>query len=126
MLVEFAPSLHDQLGGGRGGGRADIGYEIRDREIRLMANSGNYRDRTCDNRASYSLFVEGPQVFDRAAAANEQNHIRSLLPAEVAECFDNLPRSVNSLDLHWIKREMHVRKTTHEDADHIANRRACR
>ncbi len=65
----------DELGGGRGRGRAEIGDEIGDGEIGFVADGGDDRHFGCANGAGDGLFVEGPQIFERAAAASEDDDV---------------------------------------------------
>ena len=65
--------LRAQLGRLGRRGRADVGNEVGNREIDLVANAGYQRQRVVDDRACQRLVVEAPQVFERTAAAHQQH-----------------------------------------------------
>ncbi len=69
---------HDQFGRGARRRRAQIGDEIRDREIDFVADRAHDRNRRMENGAGHDLFVELPQVFDAAAAARHDHEIERL------------------------------------------------
>src|SRR5262249_15521065 len=52
-----------------------IGNEVGNREVRLMADTANHRDRTSRQRARDDLLVEGPEVFYGAATATQDQQI---------------------------------------------------
>src|SRR5215510_14057582 len=67
----FTAVRDDQFGGARGGGRAQIRDEVRDREIDFMADTAHERDRASGNGPSDDFFIEWPQIFEGTAAARE-------------------------------------------------------
>src|SRR5260370_38837205 len=62
---------HDQLGGGAGCLRAQIGAEIADRKIDLVPTRGNNRHSNIGNRARDNFLIELPQIFHAAPAARD-------------------------------------------------------
>ena len=52
-----------------------VGNEIGDREIGFVADAADDRDRAGGDRARHAFVVERPQVFERAAAAREDQHV---------------------------------------------------
>ena len=65
----------DELGGGRGRRRTQVGGEIGDGEIDLVADAADDGNRGCDDGARQALVVERPQILERAAAAGEDEHV---------------------------------------------------
>ena len=61
--------------GGRGG--ALIGDKIGNGEIDLMADAADDRQLAGRNRARHDFLVERPQIFQRAAAATDDQHVQS-------------------------------------------------
>jgi len=55
---------HDEFGRARGRRCPDIGDEVRDREIDLVADCADDRDRAIGYGASERLVVEGPEVLE--------------------------------------------------------------
>ena len=68
------PVRHDDLGGGRRGGRADVGREVGQRDIDLVADAADHRHRVGHDGPHDPLVVERPEVLERAAAAGEDRH----------------------------------------------------
>ena len=66
----------NQFGGGGGGGGAQVGDEIGDGEVGLVAYRGDDGEAARCDRAGDALAVEGGQVFERASAAGQDNHVR--------------------------------------------------
>jgi hypothetical protein len=77
--------LCHQFGRGSGRGRPQVGHKVRNGEVGLVAHTADHGHRALNERARELLVVEGPQVFDRAAAAHQQDHIdrRRLAPNTV-------------------------------------------
>ena len=69
---EFAAgedAFGDDFGGGARRGGAQVGDKIADGEIDFMADGGYDGQGGFKNGASDDFFVEGPEVFEAAAAA---------------------------------------------------------
>ena len=62
--------LGDLFGGGAGCGGAKVGNKIANRKIDFMPDCRDDRDGGLKDRASDHFFVEGPKVFEAAAAAD--------------------------------------------------------
>ena len=72
-VIEFLARANDNFGGGRRRGRAEVGDEIGDGEVDLMAHAADHRNLTCGDGAGDNFFVEGPEVFERASAARHES-----------------------------------------------------
>ena len=68
---QFTTFRGGQFRSGSGRRRAQVGGEIGDGEIGLVANAANDRFGTAGNCSGHTFFVEGPKVFDAAAAPAE-------------------------------------------------------
>jgi hypothetical protein len=68
--------LGEDFGGGAGGGGAKIRHKIADGEVYFMANGGNHGQRGMKDGAGDDFFVEGPKVFQAAAATGEENGVK--------------------------------------------------
>ena len=62
-----------QFGGGRRRGRAQVGHEIGDGDVGFVAHGRNHRHGAGGDGARHGFFVEGPEVFERAAAARPRS-----------------------------------------------------
>jgi hypothetical protein len=62
---------------GRGGrcGRAQVGNQVRDRNIDLVANGTDHGNRGGCNRSCHDFFVESPQVFGGATAPTHNDDV---------------------------------------------------
>ena len=63
------------LGRGRRRRRAQVGDEVRDREVGLVADRGDHRNAAGVDRARDRLLVERPQILQRAAAARDDDDV---------------------------------------------------
>ena len=70
--AQFAGIRGQQFGGGRRRGRAHVGAEIADRYIGFMAHGADNRRPAGRHGARHAFLVEAPQVFQRAAAGQNQ------------------------------------------------------
>src|SRR6185437_5691508 len=122
--VEFlSRSDHDFRRGGRSG-RAQIGHKIRDGEIGFVSYAGDYRHSRSGNRASDNLFVEGPKVFERAAAAGDDHDVGKFGAIEIAKAANDIGGRSFALHFRGIELDVNIREAALEDAENIANRRS--
>ena len=79
QVSQFAEALHfrgcAQLGRRRWRGRAQVGHEIGQCEVRLMSDAAHHGHRGLRDGAYQHRVVERPQVFQRTASAHEQQHL---------------------------------------------------
>src|SRR5229473_8265503 len=73
---QFAAHRHRHFGGGRRRRRALVGGEVDQRDVGLVADRRDQRDHAVGGGADHDLFVERPQVFQRSAAARDDQEIR--------------------------------------------------
>src|SRR5579872_2165276 len=114
MALEFlARADHHFRGSGRSG-RTKIGDKIRDGEIRFVADAGDYWNRGSGNRTRDDFFVEGPQIFERASTARDDQHIRKLSAIEIVNGGDNFASRRVALNFHGIELDVDVREAALE------------
>src|SRR6266568_5243656 len=89
VFVEFATRLNDELGSGGRRGGADVGDKIGNGEIGFVPDAGDNGNLGVGDGACDDLFVEGPQIFERAAAADEHQHVHELFGVEEFQGFDD-------------------------------------
>src|SRR5579859_3967813 len=121
VFIEFAPRLHDEFGGGAGRRSANVGDEIGDSEISFVADAGDDGNFRIEDGAGDDLFVEGPQIFDGAAAARDDENVDKFSLIEKSQRTDNFLGGAFSLNAHGKNGEMHVVKTAAQNADDVAN-----
>ncbi len=64
-----------QLSSGAGRGCAQVGDEIGQGEIGFVSDTAHHRHRRLGQGTHQLLVVEGPQIFQRTAAAHQQQHL---------------------------------------------------
>ena len=75
LIQPFGLIRADHFGGNRRCRCALVGDKIRDGEIHFMTDAADNRYLAIKNGACDDFFIEGPQVFQRAAAARDDQHI---------------------------------------------------
>jgi hypothetical protein len=126
VLIEFAARLHNQFGGGRRGGGADIGDKIGDGEIGFVAYAGNYGNFGGGDGADNFFFIENPEIFERAATARDYQDVYDFSTIEELNSADNFRGGAIALDAHGVQSQMHVAEAAAQDANDIANGGAAR
>ena len=121
VLVEFAAGLQDEFGGGGRGGGAHIGDEIGDGEIGFVADAGDYRDCGIEDGARDDLFVEGPQIFEGAAAPRQNQHVDRDFLIEVFQSFDDFGGGAFALYAYGIERQADIVEAAAQNADDVAD-----
>src|SRR2546430_1108689 len=121
MFIEFTARLHHEFGRGAGSGSANVRDKICDSEIGFVADAGDDGNFRIEDGAGDNLFVEGPEVFDGAAAAREHQDVDKFSLIEKSQRTDNFLGGAISLHAHGENGEMHVVKTAAQDANDIAD-----
>ena len=98
VLGNLVLRLSDEFGRGRGRGSAEIGYKVGDGEVGFVTYRGNDGKAARCNRAGYSLTVEGGQVFQRSAAARQNDDVHEAGYIQLCKCGLNLRRRGIALD----------------------------
>ena len=75
-LQELVLFPDHQLGRGRRRGGPQVGDEIGDGEIGLVADGGDHRDAAAVDGLHHRRLVEGPQVLVAAPAAADDQDVR--------------------------------------------------
>ena len=125
-VEQFVARADHHLGGGGRRGRAQVGHEIGDGDVGLVAHGGNHRHGAGGDGARHGLFVEGPEIFQRAAAAAHDDQVR---PPGAAEIFDAAADFFHrALALHQRGEEADVqaREAARENLDHVGDGGAAR
>ena len=83
---------HDQLGGVGGRRGADVGHQVEQRAVGLVADRGHHRRPGLGDRADQPLVGERQQVLDRAAAPGDHDHVDVGVVVEPLQRRDHLAR----------------------------------
>ena len=118
----FARRACELRGSGRGR-RACVSGEIGDGEIGLVADAHHHGDRAGADGARQRLFVELPQVLDRAAAAHEEQHVALGAPPGALEHGDHPVGRACALHRRRVDDDRDRRVTPRERGQHILQRR---
>jgi hypothetical protein len=121
VLIEFAARLHHELGGSRGRGGADIGDKIGYGEIGFVADAGDYGDFGGGDGAGNFFFVEGPEIFEGAAAAGQNEHVYHFSAIEELQGADDVRGCAIALYAHRIECQVHIAKAAAQYADYVAD-----
>ena len=117
----LGPVGDDQLGRGRRRGGAQVGGEIADGIVDLVADGRDDRDFGRTDGAREGFVIEGPQVLGRAAAASENDDVGLFFAVERPQRLDHLRRGAVSLDEGGIEQDFRQREAPACDVDHIAD-----
>ncbi len=79
FLAAGAGAFGDQLGGGAGGSGAEVGDEIANGKIDFVADGADDGEAGVEDGAGDFFFVEGPEVFEAAAAAGDEDEVEGVL-----------------------------------------------
>jgi len=85
VVGDFVLGFGDEFGGGRGGGGAEVGGEVGDGEVGFVADGGDDGDFRGRDGAGEEFAVEGGEVFERAAAAGDDDDIDGAFAIEVLD-----------------------------------------
>ena len=120
VAIELLARANDQFGSrGRRGG-AHVGDEIGDSEISFMADAGDNRNRAGRHGPSDAFLVEGPEVFQRAAAARQDEHVGQLLAVEIFDGVDDFGGRAFALHAHGVQDQMKIGEAPAQDANDVA------
>ena len=126
LLKKLRLYRNRNLGGDGRSSRPYVRREIAKGKIGLVSNSADYRNLRCRHRADNALFVESPQVFDRTAAASDNQHIGDPIrrcTVEEPNPFDDFLLRPRPLNLDRIKTYLQVRETPGKHGAHIMDHR---
>ena len=119
--LEFVAGAHHDFGGGRGRRRAQVGDEIGDGEIGFVADAGDDGNYGFGNRAGHRLFVESPQIFERASAAGQNQHVDSFDAVEIPQGLHDFHRRAGALHLYRKQADLGVGESALQHAQDVAN-----
>ena len=124
MAGELVLAPHDDLGRGRRRRGAQVGDEIGDGHVGLVADRRDHRHRRGGDGPGDGFFVERPEIFDRPAAAAGDDHVHALDAGDLPQ----RPGDVagRALALHPRRRDddVGVRIAAPQHPDDVAQRRA--
>ncbi len=113
----------DQFGGAGRRGRAHVGDEIDDGDVGLVADARHDGKVRCRHGARDRLFVEGPQVFDAAAAPAQDDHIDFRPRVDDVEHGRDPFGRAGALHRYGIDHHRHMRRAPAQRGQHIPQRR---
>jgi len=116
----------DQLGGGRRRGGAQVGDEVGDRIVGLVAHGRDDRRPGGRDRARHGFLVEGPEILQRAAAPRHNDHVEPGDPVQHLKGLHDLAGRFFSLHSHGRNQDVEVCEAACEDVQDVADRRAGR
>ena len=122
-LQEGRLLLDDHLGRGRGRRGPEVGDEIGDGEVDLVADGRDDGHGRAGDGPGHGLLVEGPQVLDGAAAAADDEDLDTGPAAQGLDALDDLGRGALALDAGRVDDDVEPGVAALEDAQDIADGR---
>ena len=115
----------DHLRGRRRRRRAQVGDEVGDRDVGLVADGRDHRHRAAGDRARHDLLVERPEILDRSAAAPDDDDVDARRPCAIArEPAGDVERGAFALHARRANHEVRVRVAAAQHVDDVAHGRA--
>ena len=109
------------FGSGRWRGGAQVGHQIREGKIHLVPDPGHDRQARGENRPHHSLFVEGPQVFQRSAATRDDQHVYFISPVRVLNGADQPRNRGDALNGRGVQNDRNPRAAPGQHVQDVAD-----
>src|SRR5579885_1529998 len=119
LVEQLISSANHELGGGGGRWRAQIGDEIRDSEVCLVADRGDDRRLTGGDGPGDRFFIEGPEILERSAAARQDDDLGPSGAAEVLDAATYLVHGSFALDESGIDPDVKAREPSRKDVQDV-------
>src|SRR6185312_450873 len=104
----------------RGGGCAEVGDEVRDSEVGLVADGGDDGNLGCSDGAGERLVIEAGEIFDGAAAASENDDVDERgVGIEVADSGGDRGAAVGALHGRWVDKQVETGVAAAGDGDDV-------
>src|SRR5688500_12508434 len=123
VTAEVLLPRHDNLGGSGWCRGAHVCREVGYRDIDLVADGGDDRNRRCDDGSRHDFFIERPQVLDGPAAAPNDDHVDAGHFDDVLEGPGDVSRGSFALHARGANDQMRVWIASAEHLYDVANRR---
>lgn len=127
LLLQRVPVRRKSHRSLRRGGSALVGDQFGDRGVGLVPDGGDDRERASVDRLRHDALVERPQIFDRTAAAREEDGVELKSLAELVQVGDrvgDVRRGSIPLHAHIDEKEGDEWRATLEGVQHIVQRGA--
>ena len=122
---EPAPLVrHGRQRGGRRRGRAHVGDEVGDGDVDFVADAGHRRNAAGGDRARHAFVVEAPEVFERAAAARDDQHVAFVAPRRGLDRAHDFRHRGRALHGGGIEQHGRRRKARAQHSQYVVNGRA--
>jgi len=103
--------------------RSLVGGEVGDGEVGLVTHAADHRNRRGRHRARDRLVVERPEILDRTATANQQQHLALAPPRGSRQRRDDRCRRVDPLHRRRVDDDRHAGRAPPQRGQHVAQRR---
>ncbi len=120
---QFGQIRHHQLHRGAGGGGPPIGDKIGNGEIHFVTHRRDHRNGAAVDGPGHHLFVEGPQIFQGAAAPGQDDDLHPGDRGQVVQGPGDFPGGLGPLDLHRVNQHRHPGEALPQQAQEIFDRR---
>ena len=103
--------------------RAQVGRQFGQRDVGFMADPADHRQAAAGHGPHHRLVVESPQVFQRAAAAADDQRIDLVALIGLADRSHDLRRGLGALHAAGVDHQPHLRRPAFDRGDHVVQRR---
>ena len=117
---------NDERCRGRGSRRAHVGGEIANREVGLVADARHDGNAGLEDRARHALFIEGPEILDRSAAARDDQHVDLAARACRADCARQIRRRSFALNHRGVEDHADAGPPMPQRGQNVGERRGAR
>jgi len=118
-MQQGGPIGGDQCRGGRGCRRARVGHEIADREVRLVSHAGHDGQHRFEHGARERGLVERPEIFQRPAAAADDQQLDLGAPVGGADGRSQLVRRARPLHGGGVDDHAQPRCASPQRSEHV-------
>jgi hypothetical protein len=123
-LTEIVLRRHDHFGCGGGRWSADVGNEVGNRHVNLVANRRNDWHRRARNRPGDDLLVESPEVLNRSAASTHDDYVYVVHASDGVKPPRDGERCTLTLHTGSAQDDLSVPIPAAQDLDDVPNSRA--
>lgn len=103
-----------------------VGGKVGDREVGFVADPADHRDRAGTNGACNAFVVEGPEIFDAASTAADNEDVAITALARCADRVGDLCCGAVTLHRGGVEHDADMRRATGQGAQNVAQRSGLR
>ena len=118
LLARIDARRRRQFGRRRGRGSPQVGSQVTEGEVGLVANAADHRQGAGRHGAHHAFVVEGPKVFQRAATPHQQDRLHAGQAAGAGQGGHQRRRRIDALHGRRHDHHRHLRRTPLQGRQH--------